>query len=785
MLKNYIKSALRNIARHKGYSAINVLGLAIGVACFALIFSYVDYQISFDHYNTRLDRIYRLATASRFSPNVPYSTFAWVETRIASIIDSEYPEVTGIVRFTPWPDSYVVTGGRRFVDKGITFSDSTVFDVFTFPFVEGTRLTALSDPHSAVITKSASLKYFKTVHSIGKSITIDINKKKVPFVVSGVLRDVPRNSDLKFDILIPFRSVRYFYGSEDSVNCYAYLLLKNPASAAILRGQLPGIMRKYSPDLPADSPFGFILLPLRNMHLHSHLRLDWVPGTDVTNIYILSAIAIIVLLVAGANFTNIGIAQYLNRVKETGVRKSIGATRTALMIQFVLESTIAAFVATVAGITLAEIAMPAFRDIAGEGASGQFLTVGILLPVLAVGLTAGIVSGLYPAFYLSSFTASSVLRNPTVSGSAKLNLRKALVVFQFLLSIGLVISMIVIEKQFDFMKNKDLGFDKNAVVDIKMVSENMYDTFRSALLGNSDIRDVGVGMYEPGETQGIARVIDPANDHTTQMSWNSVDAGFFSTLRIKLVAGKVFSKEMPSTLHDLLLNQSAVKALGWHSAICRRLIAGPDTGVVIGVVEDVYFSSLRHEIRPSVYWYDPVNFYNALIRISPGNLSAGIKEIHSAWDRVAPDSPFEFHFLDQDLDRLYRSEERLGSLFGIFGGLAIVVGCLGLFGLASFSAERRTKEIGIRKVLGASIPQMVLMLVRDFAGLILLANLIAWPLAYYAMHRWLESFAYRVNMNIWIFLLAAAVVFLIAMATISVRAVRAARANPVKSLRYE
>lgn len=785
MLKSYFKSALRNIARHKTHSVISILGLAIGIASFAIIFSYIDYQSSFDHYDKNLDRIYRLATESRFSPDVPYTYFGVIEPRIASIIGSQYSEVSDLVRFTPWSDSYVSVGSRRFVDKGLTFCDPSVFDVFTFQFIQGGEKTALGNPRSVVVTKSASLKYFGTTNSLGKVISIDIGGKRLPFVVGGVMKDVPRNSDLRFDMLMPFKSLNDFFGSEDSVNCYAYLLLRSSSSAKSLSSQLPQIMMKYRPYLSPNSPFRFVLLPLRSLHLHSHLRYDWVQPMNVSNIYILSLVAVVILLVAGTNFTNLSIAQYLTRAKEVGVRKAVGAARSGLVLQFLTESATEAFAATLIGVTLAEIAMPAFVDLTGEGNWSHSFGPGVLLVVFAAGMTVGIISGLYPALYLSSFRASTVSQNKKVSGKAKGNLRKVLVVFQFFVSISLLISMIVIREQLDFMENKDLGFDKNAVVVVRTSSENRYDELRNSLRQKPGILDVGIGMYEPGATQGIARVIDPRNGRIMQMYWNSVDGGFFRTLKMKLAEGRAFSRIFPTTLHGLMLNQSAVKALGWHSAVGRELIAGPDTGRVIGVVRDVYFSSLRHKISPTVYWYDPANFYSALIRISPGRISSGIGEIHSAWKQIAPDSPFEFHFLDQDLDKLYRSEERLGSLIAVFGGLAIAVGCLGLFGLVSFSAEQRTKEIGIRKVLGATVPRVVMMLIRDFAWLVLLANVIAWPLAYYAVNRWLRGFAYHITPSLWAFAAAGLFALIVAMLTVGFQAMRAATTDPVETLRYE
>ncbi len=784
MLTSYLKTSLRNIGRHKGYSLLNIFSLAIGVTCFTIIFSYVNYQASFDAYNKKLDRIYRLTTEYRFSPNSPPVGYAWVQARAASLLQSESPQISQVCRLIPLWDCYVLRGSMRFIDKGIALSDSTIFRVFTFHLIAGDKRTALSEPQSAVLTKNASLRYFRTVNSIGKTFTIDNGGKLIPFMVSGVMKNVPLNSHFGFDMLIPFENAREILGGQDSVNCYTYLLLKKQDSEVSFQRELPTLAHEYSGDMPGGK-FKFVLQRLRAIHLHSHLRFEWEPNMDMQSIDILSLIGILVLIVAGANFTSISIAQYLNRAREIGVRKAIGATRLPLVVQLLVESTMIAFVGTLVGITIAEIAMPAFRNIAGENVISRFIGVGPILSVVTVGVLAGIISGIYPAFYLSSFSASSALRNLTVSAHSKLNLRKALVIFQFIVSIGLITGTVVIEKQFNFMVNKDLGFDKSAVIMISIQSEDEYMRLKTALTEKPGIVGVGAAMYEPGQSMGSVMTVDPVSRRSFQMRWNSIDGGFLRTLEMKIIDGEIFSKQVPTTLHGFMLNQAAVGVLGWKAAVGRELIAGRDTGLVVGVLKDVYFSSMRDKISPTIYWYKPSMFYNMLVRIRPSNYTGSIAQIRSVWNQIVPDAPFEFNFLDQDLNNLYRSEEQLGSLIALFAGLAIVVGCLGLYGLVSFTAKQRTKEIGIRKVLGASLTQIVSMFLRDFSWLIVIANFVAWPITYYAMTKWLENFAYRTPINPWVLILAAASIFLIAVITIIISAIKAALANPAKSLQYQ
>lgn len=783
MIRNYLKTALRNYSRHKLHTTINIAGFAIGVASFAMIFSYVSYQFSFDRYNKNIDRIYRLTTESRFNPNTAYTGYAWVQARLAPLLGPQYPEIENVVRLSPVENFYVVRDGQRFIDRGIALADSSIFDIFTFDFIAGDKRFALADPHSVVITRSASMRYFGSINSVAQTITVDNAGQLLSFTVTGVMQDVPPNSHLSFDMLIPYQNMRAFVGN-DSSWCYTYVLLRKSNSVSVLQSELPNLVETYVGEAPV-SQFKFILQPLKDIHLYSHLRFEWEPNMDISNIIILSVIAILILSVASANFTSILMSQYLNRIREVGVRKAVGADRWKLIVQFLVESTVTAVASTLIGIALAELAFPVFKTFADVGAPIEFVSSGILLTVFLVGIIAGVVSGLYPALYLSSFSASSVLRNVTVAGSTKVNLRKALVVFQFVVSIGLIVATTVIERQLDFMRNKSLGFDGNAVVVLQMPFTNKYEAFKNGLLEKQNIINVSASMYEPGQSLGTLRVIDPMTHGFYEMRWNSIEEDFLKVLSINLVDGQSFSRRSPMSMSGFLLNEEAVRELGWRSPIGCHLIAGNDTGEVIGVVKDVYFSSLRQKIGPTIYWYRPSMFYNVLIRVRSGNYAAGLQEIHSVWDVITPDVPFDYHFLDQDLDKLYRSEQRLGSLFALFGGFSMFVGSLGIFGLASHSTERRTKEIGIRKVLGASVPQLILLLTKEFAFLLLVANLIAWPVAYYLMNDWLQGFAYRIDMGVWTFLLAGSIALLIAFLSVSYQALKVAIANPVEALRYE
>ncbi len=783
MLENYFRSALRNFARGRATSAINTICLAVGIASFTIIYSYIAYQYSFDRYNKKLDLIYRLTSETRFSPNAPYIGYAQVEAGIAKLIKPQFPEVSAVVRMCRLGNRYVTVGDRRFSDKGIVLSDSSISKVFTFHLVKGSWENALDDPRSIVITRSVSLKYFGSVNSVGRTLEVDNGRSPVEFDIGAVIDDVPGNSHFDFDMLIPFADSKEF-AIDSNAYCFTYLTLRRKADAAVLRVELPKLAEEYTGEV-APRGFKFRLQPLRDIHLHSHLRFEWKPNADIANIHMLFVIGLLVLLVAGTNFTGISISQYVSRRREVGVRKVMGATRLALIVQFLVESAVTAALGTLSGIGMAELALPLMTNIVGEGASTLLSSPGSLAVILMVGITVAILSGVYPVLYLGSLSPTVALRRESMSWWSKMTLRKAFVVFQFAVSTGLLIAAVIIERQFEFMENKNLGFDKSEVVVVPISSPRQYSAFRHLLSEKPGIADVGAAAFVPGEVQGTMFVKDPRDDRSLQMRWNSIDGSFLRTIRMKVTDGKGFSKIYPSSLTGFLINQKAAAALGWRIPVGHELIAARDTGRVIGIVEDVYFSSLRHEIGPTLYWYRPSFFSRALIRVAPGDYSGHLREIRSAWNQVSPESPFEYHFLDTDIDMLYRSEKRLGLLFAMFGGLGVLVGSLGLFGLASFTIQRRTKEIGIRKVLGGPTVRIMIMLSGDFLILVGFANVIAWPVAYIIMQNWLHNYAYRVGINLLIFPLVGALMVCLSLAAILIRVLRAARTNPVEALRNE
>lgn len=783
MLRSYLKTALRNLIRSKVYSILNIAGLAIGVACFALISSYAYYQMSFDRYDKRASDIYRLTYETRIRPGMPDIDYARVQSRFARLLQSEFPAISDYVRIAPLFDAYVAHGNQRFIDKGVFLSDPALFNVFSFHFIRGNERTALADPRSVVITKKISDKCFGPRNPLGEILTLDFDGQHQDFKVAGVMDDVPSNSHFTFDMLIPFQKIDDMGG--DSSWCYTYLLLHHGESPSSLEAALPAFVNTHvSGNSSAD--FRFMLQPLTDIHLKSHMRFEIQPNGDIENVYVFSVIAFLILLVACANFTNLTISQYLNRTKEAGIRKVAGAPRSSLIMQFITESTLTVVIATVFGLAGAELLLPVFTRLTGSDLNlSPFIKIDVLFFVFPIALLGGIAAGIYPAFYLSSFRPADILRQTGATGSSKMSLRKGLVIFQFIISISLVIGTIVIDRQFQFMRNKDLGFDKDAVIVLPNPFGDHYQVFKNNLMESSDIVAVTAASYVPGQVPGDALVRATLSGQNHQMKWISVDQDFLRTLKMNLVSGETFSQKLPSNFRGFMINQEAAKELRWSAPVGKTLIAGLDTGRVIGVVHDIYYSSLRRRIDPIVFWYHPTQFWNILVRVRPGDYASVLSRIRSQWGILAPDIPFEYHLLDQDLDNLYKSEERLGSMLAAFASLAILVACLGLFAFAAFVTEQKTKEIGIRKVLGASVSEIVFLLSKEFAKWVLIANVIAWPLIYYIMNKWLENFAYRTSIGIWVFVISGVAALLIAMLTVGSRAIKAATANPVKSLRYE
>ncbi|NUM77864.1 ABC transporter permease [candidate division KSB1 bacterium] len=801
MLKNYFTIAVRSLLRQKGYSVINALGLSLGVTCFILILLFIQDELSYDRYHEKAGRIYRLTEViapAEHSSSQPFS--------VAPTLANDYPAmIEHAVRFFNMqaPTLTLDNGPElRFNEHRFFFVDSTVFEVFTFPFIKGDPKTALHAPYSLVITEAMAKKYFGSIDAMGKTLRFE---GQHDLKVTGIIAPVPDNSHFKFDFLASFSTIT---GMQNGVKpegwnwnpCWTYLLLTEGTSPEVLAAQLPGFVEKYFPDNIRDR-VSLHLQALPDIHLHSHLDFEITPNSDIAYVYIFSAIAGFVLLIACINFMNLATARSAKRAREVGMRKVLGAERAQLIRQFLGESFVMSLLAVALALPLVDLTLPILNNFLDKAIVLDLLgNRALLLSLLGTIVLVGFVAGVYPAFVLSAFRPMQVLKG-------KLNLtgfdwtavmRKGLVVTQFAISIILIIGTLFAYKQLRYLQQANLGFDKERVIMINMFRSNLasrYEELKSRLLQNSNVLRVTTSEEVLGSKYQTNPFKPQGSNEYQQFQRLMVGYDFVETFNLELVAGRSFSKAF-STDDSLavMINEAMVRHLNWGSpqeALGKGFTGRRRTQVVIGVLKDFHFASLHNSIRPFVLDVADTesghNFFDRYlaIRIAPENYQQTITHLQRAWSEFLPNRPFEYFFMDDEFDKLYRAEENLSRVTGTFAAFAIFVGCLGLFGLASFTAEQRTKEIGIRKVLGASMASVAALLSKDFVKLVLVANLVAWPVAWYAMNRWLQSFAYRIELGWWVFALAGGVALLIALLTVSTQAIKAALANPVEALRYE
>ena len=808
LFKNYVKVAVRNLARDKGQAFINLFGLAVGMTCCILIFLYIQDELSYDRYPDKAGQTYRLALEAQ-TPDRGVINTARTPPPWAPALAKEFPEVESTVRIkTPlvsWNVGYIA-GEKRFHEKGFYFADPSVFDVFSFKLVKGDPNTALKDPRTLVMTETAARKYFGDADPIGKTIRVD---NTYDFRVTGVMQDVPRNSHITFDILASFESLNvlpiYVQGARyDSFQAtglfpdvYTYLRLQKGYSPSAFEKKMPDFLRKYVGGQIAQfriqmRPF---LQPLTRIHLHSNLDAEMKANSNVSYIYIFSAIAAFVLLIACINFMNLATARSAGRAQEVGLRKVVGAYRGQLVQQFLGETLFLSGLALALALLFTSLLLRVFNNLSGKKLS-LMLAAGWGIPIM-IGLTVlvGLIAGSYPAFFLSAFRPANVLKGSLKSSQGSALFRRVLVVFQFAVSIVFMIGTGLVYRQLDYIQNKPLGFDKENVVVLPLGDPRarvVYQSFKDRVLQSPDVVAVAGVSDLPGGLTNIAFVRPEGAAPGEQVTMEAVfvDHDFIKALGIELAAGRNFSRDFPTdTLQAFILNETAVKLLGWEAKpIDRQISLGNLNGRVIGVVKDFHLKSLHNRIG-AVFLHlppqtpDPLHYL--AVKIRPGSSGRTLKFIEEKWREVYPQDPFIYSFLKDDFDGLYRTEQRRGGIFLAFSVLTILIACLGLLGLASFTAEQRNKEIGIRKVLGASVPTLVRLLSKEFVQLVLLANLAAWPIAYFAMRGWLRNFAYRVSIGWGIFFAAAISAVAIALLTVSYQAVKAALANPIDAIHRE
>ncbi len=804
MIKNYLKIALRNLLKFKAYSFINIFGLAIGIAACIMILLFINDELSYDRNNLKADQIYRVHTAARLAGNE--SNLAVSPAPLGKTLVNDFPEVIQYVRLMPNRTMLIRYKDNVFNEANFYWADSTLFDVFTIPFIQGDPQTALAQPHTIVITQRLAKKYFGNEDPMDKIMNFEDG---TPYTIKGVVKDCPHNVHFHYDIFASMASL----GLGDTPfwvanSFHTYIVLKKGVPGSQLTAKLPAFVEKYAGPqlrelfqtsyeeiLKSGSRYEFHMQPLTDIHLTSHLDYELEPNSDIKYIYIFSVIALFILLIACINFMNLSTARSMLRSKEVGIRKVLGSNKSQLIKQFLTESVLMTFIAVVIAIALVEIFLPSFNSLAGKELHTSYFSNYLALPALFVAVIAvGLIAGSYPAFFLSSFKPVTVLKGK-LNGAGGTWLRSGLVVFQFAISIVLFIGTFIVYGQLKYVQEKNLGFDRDHVLVITRAwaLEKQSQTFKEELKKNSHIISASNSDNLPGRNFGQT-VFRPEGTQSSQqyiLSVMSTDYDFAETMKLQLTGGRYFSRDFAADTQVVVLNESAVKHMGIKDPVGKRVILPgrtPDQNVfykIIGVLKDFHFESLHQKIRPLAVVLDKGETAFLPVRISAGDVSGSVGFIESEWKKFVPGKPFEYFFLDDDFNNLYESEQKTGEIFTVFSVLAIFIACLGLFGLAAFTAERRTKEIGIRKVLGASIPGIVVLLSREFTKWVLLANIIAWPLAYYFMNSWLQNFAYRIDMGWGIFLLSAVIALIIALFTVSFQAVKVAVANPVRALRSE
>ncbi len=797
MLSNYLKVALRNIFKYKAYSFLNIFGLAVGMASAILILLFVRFERSFDRFHEKADRIHRIAVRAMIGDTKIRQTYT--PAILTPTLLENYPEVERSVRFQSAFDGVVVrTENKAFNEYRVGSADADIFKVFSLPLVAGDADTALTEPNTVVITESTARKYFTDLDPLDRILTIN----GMDFRVSGVIHDWPDNSHFRFDMLRSL--ITYKRGLENpnwfSNNYRTYILLKEGSSASAFDAKFPDLVKNYTIAgqdfdgwVARGNYWEYYLQPLTDIHLHSDLNGEFEANGNAAYASASFLIALFILIIASVNYMNLATARSANRSREVGIRKVVGSTRGPLLLQFLAESLAAAFIALVLAVVLVHILLPAFGALTGRPLTMPYLEEPLVLPLL-IGLTLvlGIFSGAYPAVFLASIRPIKVLHGRLQSGSRNSRLRNLLVMVQFAISIFLVVGTLVVHRQTEFMRSKNLGFDKEHVVVIKTPEPlgERSRTFKDRLLAMPEVSSVSGSDTTPGRSFMNWGCRPEGREESITLNMCICDEGFLETMGLEIAGGRFFSREFSTDSRAVVINEAAASLIGWDDPIGKTISYGRDeTFTVVGVVKDYHYESLHQSVRPGALMMQPgiwgaqEDYISA--RIKPGNIPRSLGLIRDIWAEFSAGIPMEYSFLDTDYDALYHNEQRTGRIFLVFACLAIGIGCMGLLGLAAFSAEQKTREIGIRRVLGASVPGIMMLISRELSQWVLLANLAAWPVAYFAMKGWLQNFTFRIGLGWMIFVIAAAITLCIAWLSMSFQAYKAANTDPIRALKYE
>ncbi len=812
MLKNYIKIAWRNLLKNKTYSIINIVGLAIGLGCFLLISLYVMDELSYDRFNEKADRIYRIDADIIFGGSE--LRLATSSDPMGATLKADYPEVEAYTRlYTSSGSKFIKKGDQFIVELAVGHADSTVFNVFTMPFIAGNPDRALTEPKTVVISESAAIKYFGTTDVLNKTLETTDDEKTL-YKITGVMKDIPHNAHFQFDFLFSMHTVNYGFGNYLSHNFHTFIVLQEGIDPQYFESKLPeyvdnhvlpqaqAMMNIKSMDefRKSGNDLVYSLMPLTKIHLYSDRHPELGINGNVQYVYIFGAVAIFILLIACVNFMNLATARSSKRSKEVGIRKVLGTRRNKLVRQFLAESTLTAFISLVIALLLAWLMLPFFNHLSTKSMSmlklfqAPYIYFLCLLPLIV-----GTLAGSYPAFFLSAFQPIVVLKGKLNAGVKRSVFRNSLVVFQFVTSIFLIVGTIVVYNQLNYIQTKKLGFNKEQVLilDGTGVLGNNLRAFKNEIGSFPGVKTVSYSGYLPVQESSRSdrtffksAATDP-QDGLNMQTWR-IDYDYLQTLGMEMKQGRAFSEEFGTDSSAIIINETTATLLGYDDPIGKQLYVlegdPPNREVIayniIGMVENFHFESLRQTIAPLCFVLGESRWTLAA-KVETDDMGSLISKIESTFKSMAPGMPFHYRFLDDSFDNMYNAEQRVGIIAFAFSILAIFIACLGLFGLATYIAEQRTKEIGIRKVVGAGVDNIAVMLSKDFMVLILIAFLFSFPLAGWAMNRWLQDFAFRIEISWWIYLVAGVMAMAIALLTVGYQAVRAGRANPVDSLRNE
>jgi putative ABC transport system permease protein len=809
MIRNYFITAWRNLVKNKAFSIINILGLSTGLCCFLLILLYVQDELHYDQFNKKADRVYRVYSSIRFggtSLEFPLSS-----DPMGAVLKKDYPQVEQFTRIYTSSGSKQIKKGNLFItEQHIAHVDSTFFDVFTFPVVSGLTENALNEPNTVVITESAAKKYFGTTEAVGRLIETT-EKRKTLYKVTAVIRDMPENGHFHFDFLFSMKNVDYGWGTYLSHNFFTYLVLRPGTDYKAFEKKFAQYIDKYV--LPyakqfmqvnsmedfkkAGNKLEYTLQPLTKIHLYSAGQYELEPGGNVQYVYIFSAVAIFILLIACINFMNLTTARSAKRAREVGIRKVLGTRRKELILQFLSESTLTVIISLLIAIFASFIFIPGFNALADKSIKPSLIFSPMILPwIITLPLVVGLMAGLYPAFFLSGFKPVEVLKGKWRIGSKNGgSLRSLLVVFQFSTSIILILGTLIIYRQLNFIQTKNLGYNKDQVLIINNagVLNDKQNTYKTELLKMPGVTNSTISNFLP---TGGSRADQSFSTNSVMTSTNGfnmqtwyVDDEYLKTLGMELVKGRNFFKSIASDSNAVIINQTCARSLGYADPIGKQIYNGggnqPVTAfTIIGVIKDFNYESLKQPVGPlSLFLTHRPGMIS--FRVDPTAVKSFLAKSESLWKQLAPSMPFSYQFMDEAFAEIYQSEQRVGKIALLFATLAILIASLGLFGLATFMAEQRMKEIGIRKVLGASVQHIVRLMTTEFIRLVFISFIIAAPIAWWAMNKWLNDFAFRTRISWWMFALSVLLALSVALITVSIQAFRAAIINPVKSLKTE